>query len=162
MSKSGLFLGGVPTEPDVTKLIEAYSALRPGDEVAHDDLAAVIGVSKDSHRYTTVIGAWRKRLLKMHNIDLAPVRGVGFRVLEGMERINAGVKDYGGGVRKIARSEGRIRRVPQETLTQDQQRVSEHALRHISATVDAARRASKEIAVKFTPQAQLPRARPAR
>lgn len=162
MSKSGLFLGGVPTEPDVKRLIEAYSTLKPGDEITHAEMARTIDADERSNRYRTVVTAWRRQMLKLHNVDMQPIRGVGFRIIDGIERISASVKDYGGGVRKIVRSVGRARRVEMEKLTNEQQRVSEHALRHMEATADSARRASKEIASKFTPQAQLPRARPAR
>lgn len=157
MNKTGLFLGGVPTESEVKKLIEAYASLRPGDEVTHEEIAKTIGVDRESHRYTTVTNAWRKQMLKLHNVDMCSIRGVGFRVLDGIGRVGASVKDYGTGVRKIVRSAGRLRRVEMEKLTNEQQRIGEHALRHMEATADAARRASKEIAVKFAPQAQLTR-----
>jgi alkylated DNA nucleotide flippase Atl1 len=163
MSKTGLFLGGVPTEPDVQRLIEAVPNLKPGDEVPYQDIASTIGEERNSSRYKTVVGRWRKQMRKLHNIDMKAIAGFGFRVLNANERVAAGVSDYGKNVRGVVRSEGRIRSAPAEAMNQQQQGVREHVLRHIGATVDAARRASKEIAVKFTPQAQLARGeRPAR
>lgn len=160
MNNSGLFLGGVPTEPDVKKLIEAFPTLKPDDVVTHEEIAAIIGDTHRSSRFRTVVEAWRRALLKLHNIDTKAIRGVGYQVLQPMDRISASIKDYGAGTRKIVRSVGRARRVEMEKLTLEQQRVGEHAIRHMEATADHARRASKEIALKFSPQAQLPRAKP--
>lgn len=161
MSKTGLFLGGVPTGPDVLRLIESFPDLKPGDEVTHERISSVIGQDRESNRYKSVVTAWRKKMFRDHNIDMEAVQNVGFRVLNSIERVSAGVKGVGKNVRGLVRSESRIRSAPAEQLSQQQQGVREHVLRHTGALVDSARRASKEIAVKFTPQAQLPRVRPA-
>lgn len=162
MAKHGLFLGGVPTEPDVRRLSEAFPMLKSGDEVHHEDVAKAIGVEPATGRYKSVTSAWRKHLLKVNNLRLSSIPGVGFRVLDGMDRITDDIKRYGRGAKQIRKAADDVRRVEIGKLPQNEQRTAEHVLRHMEASADHLRRASKEIAIEFKPQEQLPRVRAAK
>lgn len=157
MSKTSLFLGGLPTEPDVKRLIEAFETPAEGRIIAHGEIGAIIGHDHRSNRYRSVVGAWRQQLLKLHNIELEAVPGVGYKALAPHERMTASIRGYGRGVRKIGRSVTSIRRVPVERLDADRKRVAEHATRHMEATLTQARADSKSIAFEFKPQDRLPR-----
>ena len=159
MSNHGLFIGGVPTEPDVKRLLDAFKNLKDGDMVSHDDIAKAIGVERTTNRYRNVTNAWRKHLLKVNNLRLAPLAGLGFRVLDGMDRVTHNVKQYGRGARQIRKAADDVRRVDIGKLPQNEQRVTEHVLRHMEATSDHLRKASKEMSLEFKPQDQLPRVR---
>lgn len=159
MSKTGLFLGGVPTEPDVKRLTTAFPNLKPGDQISHKEIEEVIGVQHGSNRYVCVTGAWRKQLVKVGNLRLAAIPGIGFRVLDAMDRVTDNVKRYGRGAKQIRRAADDVRRIEIEKLPQEQQRTTEHVLRHMEATAEHLRKASKEIAIEFKPQASLPRVR---
>lgn len=159
MSKQRLFLGGLPTEPDVRKLIDAFPRLEPGAEISHAEIAKVIGVDRDSDRYRTVTNAWRRLLKKDHNVRLKALPGVGFKSIDGMERVIDNMHGFTQGARKIRKAADDVRRVEIGKLSQEQQRVAEHTLRHMEATVDHLQKTSKAIAIEFKPQAQLPRVR---
>lgn len=159
MGKHGLFFGGVPTEPDVRRLLSAFANIKAGDEIAHADVAKAIGAEPTTARYRSVTSAWRKHLLKVNNLRLSTVIGAGFRVLDGMERIADDIKRYGRGAKQIRKAADDVRSVEIGKLDQSQQRVAEHVLRHMETTADHLRKASKEIAIEFKPQDQLPRAR---
>lgn len=83
---SKLFFGGVPTEPDVKKLIDAYGVPQPG-MIPYADVAAVIGLDPKSTRWRSVTDAWRFRLRRENNIEVRAIPGMGFKVLTEQERI---------------------------------------------------------------------------
>lgn len=155
-----LVVGGMPTEPDVKRLIEAFPSPKIGEIITHQQIVSVIGAAPGSTRYRTVVTAWRRQLFRQHNIDTKAVPGIGIAFLTASERVTESIRGYSAHVRGIRRDVRRIRSVRAEELTDQQQRATEHATRHMEATLSQARTDSKAIAVQFTPQAQLPRVKP--
>ena len=70
MTNTKIFLGGVPTEPDVTALNEAFpvSELLPGKFIEDSQISAVINVSPRSSRFKTVLDRWRKVAEREHGM----------------------------------------------------------------------------------------------
>jgi hypothetical protein len=68
--KSSVFFGGIPTEPDVNKLLEEINVkeMKPGETVPYSDVGIVIGQRVGTSRWRSVTNAWRKRLEKDYNI----------------------------------------------------------------------------------------------
>ena len=58
---------GVPVEPDVKKLEEAFQtdSLYPGRRLGHYQLSEIIGHAYGSNRYVSVTVAWRKKMRKL-------------------------------------------------------------------------------------------------
>ena len=110
-----LFFGGIPTTSDVRKLAAAFGVPAIGDEIAHDEMAATLGIAKTSNRYTGVVSAWRKLLRRDHNIEMGAVMGYGLRALNPDERISASIK----GIRQGARKQIRSVRLSDSTVTDD-------------------------------------------
>lgn len=108
---SKVHFGGVPTDGDVRNLMEHFGQLKPGDEIAHEDVEQVLHSTRNTSRYRTVTGAWRKKLMREHNCDVAAVPGVGFRCLTDAERVAAGVSGVQSGLRKQLHSVVRADRV---------------------------------------------------
>lgn len=106
-----VYFAGVPVLGDVRRLAEHFGQPAPGDEIAHEQVEAVLGIKRGKSRYGTVTGAWRRALLRDHNIDLAAVPSVGFRALTAEERIAVGIDGVQSGVRKLVRSVKRADRV---------------------------------------------------
>lgn len=71
---------GQPTAPDVSKLLKAYSDLKVGDAVSHQDVENVIGEKWKSLRYQTVTSAWRRRLHEEQGLNIDCQQGKGFYV----------------------------------------------------------------------------------
>lgn len=102
------FFGGVPTAMDVRKLNEAFPELTEGDEIAHADIEALLGLAHTVSRYRTVTNAWRRSVLNDRNIEVAAVAGEGFRCLTAPERVSGGIRGVQIGTRKQMRSVRRV------------------------------------------------------
>lgn len=77
MSGNGVFLGGVPTKPDVDKLRETYGVPDENTGIPYAAIENLIGCKKGSFRFQTVVNAWRKSLVREHHVVLSPDRGIG-------------------------------------------------------------------------------------
>ena len=95
-----MFFGGMPTGPDVRKLITAFGKPTPGTEMTHEEIEEVLSISRKENRYFAVTGAWRKQLLKDDGIDIGAVAGIGFRSLLDGERVSNGISGVQQGARK--------------------------------------------------------------
>ena len=62
--------GGVPTAPDVRRLLDRYPDLNPGDVVPYDDVAETIRAEHGSCRWRSVTTAWRSHLWHQHHYKL--------------------------------------------------------------------------------------------
>lgn len=124
-----LFLGGIPTAPDVKKLRDAFPKLSDGMDISHEQIQAVIGLAPKSNRYRCVTTAWRKELLNEENVEVGSIAGVGFRVLTGPERLSSNIKGFRSGTRKQGKSVRRITMVRAETLSEPEQAKQLHMMR---------------------------------
>ncbi|KQP36110.1 hypothetical protein [Pseudorhodoferax sp. Leaf274] len=151
---SKVYFGGMPTEPDVKKLLAAFPDIQEGDEIAHEDIERVIGHKREDNRYRAVVAAWRKRLLNDENQDLGAVSGIGFKCLAPDERISRSVDGFQSGTRKQLRSVRRAQlvRTDDPILTAKQDGMRRYGL----ALADQAAKMMKEIEPP-KPQAQMPR-----
>lgn len=143
---SKLFLGGIPTAPDVKKLREAFPKIAEGTDFTHDQIQVVIGQHPKSSRYRCVTAAWRKELLNMDNIEIGAVAGIGFRALTGPERLGTNIKGFKQGTRKQGKSVRRVTMVRSETLSPLEQGTQMHVMRLGAAVLAQASSMMKEIA----------------
>lgn len=156
-----LFLGGIPTGPDVKRLRESLPKLTDGLEITHDDVSAVLGLSPRTSRYRAVTGAWRKDALNLDNIEIAAVPSIGFKCLSGPERLSANIKGFRQGTRKQGKSIRRVTMIRAETLTDDEQAKQLHVMRLGQQLIGQAASMMKQIeAPKAQEQVSLLRASP--
>lgn len=109
MTNTKIFLGGVPTEPDVTALNEAFpvSELLPGKFIEYSQISAVINVSPRSSRFKTVLDRWRKATEREHGIVTKCRQGEGIEVLDDKGKLTfAGDKLHSAA--RLARRSGQI------------------------------------------------------
>jgi hypothetical protein len=147
---------GMPSGPDVRKLLDAFGALQPGLQITHAEMEdALVTVRYGSQRYKTVVAAWRKTLLDRHNIDIQSVPGIGYRVLNDEERVDAGLSGSKRGLREIVRSARRSDRV----ITEDPVLVHKQAVqrRLTMAINDEFKRQTKALLELPPPMQQQPR-----
>lgn len=143
---TSLFLGGIPTGPDVKLLAEAFDPIEPGDEFTHDAMEKVLSIKRDSARYRSVTDAWRRDKLRDENVEIVALPRVGFRALTPNERVDENIKGFRYGTRKQARSVNRIARVKQtEDLDAIHRQKQDHMLRSVPALLEAARKVVHEI-----------------
>jgi len=86
--KTNVFFGGVPTAPDVKKLMDHFGVPEENVLLNWTEIEEVIGEEKGSSRFTSVTGAWRKKLRKDHNIEMIPEIGKGLKAANPHERVD--------------------------------------------------------------------------
>ena len=155
-----LFLGGVPTAPDVKKLREAFPEITEGTDFTHEQIEQVIGLDAKSTRYRCDTLSWRKEMLNSHNIEIAAVPTVGFRALTGPERLDTNIKGFRQGTRKQGKSVRRVTMVRAETLSANEQTKQLHVMRLGHAVLSHASSMLKEIEppkrIEGNPQRPIP------
>ncbi|WP_257306265.1 hypothetical protein [Geothrix campi] len=149
MAKPTLYFGGVPTGPDVDKLLEHYGVPKIGTRIPYDELAAVINQSASSNRFKSVTAQWRRKLDRQHNIVLRCIPGEAFEVADSHARVDLASRGYKMGVRKVVRCSNIAARTDRSTLSQEEARVCEHLERVASAHLLAAKTSAKEVRFQF-------------
>lgn len=119
MSTPTIFLGGLPTGPDIAKLVDAYGIPAVGDRIEWKQIEGVLGLKRTEHRFKTIVGQWRRKLYRDHNVVLAPgddMRGIGLEALNPEKRINLAAAGFKAGARKINRASELAVRTDQKEL----------------------------------------------
>jgi hypothetical protein len=118
-----LFLGGVPTKPDVDKLIDAYPAenMTQGTIIGYDEIAEVIGKTSIS-RFRTITNAWRKQLFQGYGIVLDPSKKFpkAFEVLSEFGKVQKSQAETHSGIKKQVKAVRIISAVDVAHLSKEQ------------------------------------------
>lgn len=133
MSESKLFVGGVPTDPDVRKLREAFGVPNEGTLLAWVEIERVIGEKKGTSRFNTVVGAYRRAMKREHNAVFEAVPGKGLLHLPPNERVEFGIRNRQFGIRKTFRAVSVIATTDRKRLTPENGRVADHNDRFAAA-----------------------------
>ena len=99
---SRLFFGGLPTGMDVDKLTKELSP-QPGEIIPYEDIEIVLIIKRTEHRFATVLGSWRKRLMKQRGLQSQGI-GTGIQFLTPDQSVDKGVKD----LTRIGKATGRM------------------------------------------------------
>lgn len=140
-----LFLGGVPTGPDVITLIDALGDLMEGREIMHAEVEAILQIKRGSNRYRAVTEAWRRRELRESNIEIGALVSIGFRVLNANERVTTNINSFQSGSRKQGRSLRRLGAVRDSELDEIHRAHRDHAIRIGGAMLAQASALQKEL-----------------
>lgn len=123
MAKSSVFLGGVPTDPDVHALRARWpeSSLSVGMVIPFEDIEAVLRLHRNAHRFKTVTGRWRKLVESgTGTIVIGSERSVGFRVLSNEQKLDLGNQKFVSAVKSSRRAFEITGRVDIKTATDDE------------------------------------------
>jgi len=108
MAGSVPYFGGIPTEPDVKKLVEHFpiESLTPGTVIPYKEVAEVIGVDASTSRFKTVTTSWRKRIESEYNCVIKPPKMANetFIVLYENEKPDYAIDEMRSAVKKARRS----------------------------------------------------------
>lgn len=142
---SALFAGGIPTSIDVGKLLQAFGVPEENEVITHEEIENTIGTGRRSHRYGTVLAAWKRALETKHNVILGSVPGVGYKALPPTERIDMATSKYRSGLRATGRASNVAMSTDRSRLD-DEARRAQDFLRSINAKLRlAAATTAKEI-----------------
>lgn len=126
METSELFLGGIPTAPDVEKLLAALGVPQIGQVITYSQVSQVIALDANQSRFRTVTTAWRSQLYRTHNLLLEAVTRTGFRVLDGSQRVTHSSKRFKRGLKVIRRAGDIASKTAVAGLTPDELKARDH------------------------------------
>lgn len=146
---------------DVALLSKVFPDLLPdGRELTHEQLEAVLTMSRVQSRYRTVVNKWRRNMLKERGIwlDGLLAQGRGFVVLTPDEMVRFGNRGVRAAGRKLRRSLAVVSAPKDEQLSEDTRKY--RALLEAAIIKIAAENKStlRSIGKALTPMKQLPRA----
>lgn len=121
------YFRGIPTDIDLKKLMEAFGSAKPGDMIAHEDVAATIGAEYGSNRYRTVVSRWRKAMFATCNLELEARIGVGYAVLNASERVRSASDDFKRVGDRLRKVHFRFAAIPRTELSAEEARRADHA-----------------------------------
>lgn len=145
MKNNLIFSAGVPTGPDVDRLIAKFGTPEEGTIVPYPEIMAVLGVERGSSRWGSVVTAWKKKLRRESNIEIKAVVNVGFECLDPHRRIDHAGSKYKGGMRAITRAADIAMTTRPEPLTQRELRAQTHLVMAGAAIKLAAATEAKKI-----------------
>lgn len=141
---SKLFFGGIPTKPEVDKLMGLLDGKPEGYVLPWKDIDDVIG-EHGTNRARTVIIALKRRMHTERNILLVAVKGEGYRIADPQERVQVSSGMVTAGKRRIVK--GAVIAASTDTATlNDEQRKTRDLVMSIPARLRLAELTSpKEI-----------------
>jgi hypothetical protein len=128
-----MFDGGLPTSPDVDKLIEKYGVPGDGFTVEYDELAELIEAPVGSNRFRGVIARWRRRLERDHNVLLEAMWGSHYQYAGPKRRVDICGSQFKAGARKVEKAGVRAQRTEKAELNQDEIRTLDHVALNAAA-----------------------------
>lgn len=146
MSGAGLFRGGVPTAPDVRRLVEAFGVPEEGALIPYTEIEKVLGYERKSCRGNTVLWTWRRQLLREHNVMMG-TRPEGLVALTPAERVSVGKTKIGHGLRGVRRGSVLLETTDRARLSPELRNEVDHATRCSAAALLAARAEGKRVKV---------------
>ena len=134
-----LYLGGLPTAPDVKRLRERFpdNALRVGQIVDYADVEATLGCARHTYRFKTVTNRWRKLVEKESGVIIGAMAGKGFAVLDDHQKLDASGAKPRSAARAARRSYVLAGHIDRKNLTDEERGRLDHQGR-VSAAVLAA------------------------
>jgi len=127
MDRKMTFRGGLPYQPDVRALEEAFSELNEGEEILYEAIEGILKCSRTSCRFDGVITSWRHRLIRERDIDTKRT-GTGVRILFPHERMEEADADILSGFRKAKRGGKRFCATPFNRLDEIGRKKFDHKM----------------------------------
>ncbi len=112
------FRGGMPYEPDVSRLMETFPVLnlKEGQVISHEELEKILKYKHGSQRYYGVINSWAKKIESENDIVLEWKLGIGLKVLLPHERLQSSEGKIKRGIKATKRGISSLSRVQRERL----------------------------------------------
>lgn len=125
MANGKLFFGGLPTDPEIKRLMDAFpeSEMKVGDKFSYDRVSEVISAPYGSNRFRTITNRWRNIVEKRCGlfIGIPPdMAGEGFRVLSEQEKLELACRKHGTVVTGIRRTSILIASTDRSALASDE------------------------------------------
>lgn len=97
-----VWVHGIPTDADVKRIIDEIGIPEPGTLVTYGRLEEAIDIERTENRFKSVVGAWRKKMLREQNLVTECVRGEGVLFCGAERRVDVSERFLVKGARRIA------------------------------------------------------------
>lgn len=144
MAGKNMFFRGVPTDPDVKLLTDAFPKI-PTEVIPYGAIEEIIGVSKDTNRFKSVLEAWKNKIERETNEILITIRGEGVKLATPKERVTYCGKKINSGVKFVARGAKVAAFTDTRGLSDEDKKICDHFSRAASAVSMAIRVSPKEL-----------------
>lgn len=121
-----LFLGGVPTKPDVDRLRQVFGVPEVGNLIRYDAIEDAIGCKRQSDRFKTVVWAWRRAMKSEHRVIMAADPGKGLVRLDDDGKAELACAMDTRGFRQVRRAFGVAQITDRSRLSDDNRRALDH------------------------------------
>lgn len=115
-----IFLGGIPTEPQIKLLRDTYHDLPEGKLIPYAEVEALLECSRKASRFAVVTRRWRKLTERLTGVIIGTTPAVGFIVLSDAQKLNLSGDKLSTAVRMTRRSAVVLSRVERSKLTQEE------------------------------------------
>ena len=144
-AENGTFEGGVPTKPDVDKLMSEIGIPQEGVLIPWESIEKCIRITRTTFRFKTVTHAWRTRLYREHNAFMGAVDGKGLVRLDPNSRVTYGSKKIRHGIRATKRGATLVSLSDRQRMTPENKVAADHVARLSAAFMLAEKAAAREI-----------------
>lgn len=136
MDEEQLYFGGLPTEPDIKRIRDAFpdDALQTGDIIPYSEVGDVIGYPYGSVRFRTVTNRWRKMVERDCGKVVHIEKNLGFRINTPSQNLELSGCKLKSAVRMARRSFIVTGRIDRSALTEDELKRLDHQAKR-SATM---------------------------
>lgn len=142
-----LFRGGIPTEPSVKMLMEAFKPIEPGAAFSYAKISAVIRENPRTNRFYTVVTQWRKLVRKELNLESVCEAGANsVRILLENERAANARHLARRSIKGLVKARVKAQVIRLEKLTDAERPPAEHTQRHLALIASAATSTHNELA----------------
>jgi hypothetical protein len=128
MTDGILRFGGMPTDAEVRMLLERFGKPKENTPIPYTEVEKTLGFARDGqteNRFNTVTAAWRRALVRDHNIHMR--RGGGcFVALDPSGRVDLSGSKIKRGVRSIRRGGKIVSTTDRSRLSEDDVRRADH------------------------------------
>ncbi len=145
MKHTPTFSAGIPTEPDVNRLVEVFGTPIQGTVISYQEIEKIIQAKRGDNRFRSVTSAWRRRLFRTHNLLIGTRPNIGFVCLDNSARVVFSSTKNKSGMRFIRRAGTVAGLTEAEGLTPELLKARDHLVRVASAITLAAATEAKRL-----------------
>ncbi len=124
---------GVSTQPEVERLTLHFADRKEGDLIPYDTIAQMIGAKVGTHRFRTVVQAWRRQLWREQQVVLIAQINDGYLIANPSQRSHHSHSKYKNGLRRIKRAGEVASATDVFRLTPEERKLCEHVIRGAAA-----------------------------
>ena len=136
MVETKYFRSGVPTAPDVARIMDTVGTPTEGMKIPYEVIESILGVSSKTYRWKSVTYAWRETLLKKYGMT-TKCESRHYIIQNDSERLTSGTDFLKGAIRKTEKAVQYASLCREDKLDPNEQRIK-HAIQRTASQIQVA------------------------